>query len=126
MIVRAWVGVFILVFCGSFSANGTASNKVADTEINYLIQAVGNSGCDFLRNGTEHSPKDAESHMRLKYKNGKRWAGSAEQFIERLATKSSWTGKPYYLLCKGKQPQLSSTWMTDQLSAYRASKNKPL
>ncbi|MBV1916253.1 MAG: DUF5329 domain-containing protein [Pseudomonadales bacterium] len=124
--MRAWIAVLVLLFCGGVTASGAASDKVADAEINYLIQAVGNSGCTFLRNGTEHSPKDAENHMRLKYKNGKRWIDSAEQFIERLATKSSWTGTPYYLLCKGKEPQLSSIWMTDQLAAYRASKNNPL
>ena len=115
------IGILVLFFCGGV----TAGNSDADTEISYLIQAVGDSGCTFLRNGTEHSPQDAANHMRLKYKNGKRWVNSAEQFIERLATKSSWTGKPYYLLCEGAEPQLSNAWMRHQLTLYRAYKIEP-
>ena len=112
------IGVLLLLFCSGV----TAGDNDAGTEIEYLIQAVGNSGCTFVRNGTEHSPQDAASHMHLKYKNGKRWVNSTEQFIDRLATKSSWTSKPYYLLCEGAEPQLSNAWMHDQLTLYRATK----
>ena len=32
---------------------------------------------------------------------GKRYAGSAEVFIDRLASKSSWSGEPYQMICDG-------------------------
>ena len=40
-------------------------------------------------------------HLELKYSRGKRYADSAEAFIDRLARKSSWSGEPYQLICDG-------------------------
>ena len=67
----------------------------AKTEIRSLIQAVRESGCEFDRNGARHKAERAAEHLELKYARGERYAGSAEAFIERLATGSSWTGEPY-------------------------------
>ena len=73
----------------------------AETEIRSLIQAVAESGCEFDRNGSLHSAEAAAEHLELKYARGKRYADSAEAFIERLASKSSWSGKPYQMICDG-------------------------
>ena len=111
------MGFFIvLTFSGP-----TVGDEIADAEVEYLLRAVGQSGCTFTRNGTEHSPEKAESHLRLKYENGKRWANDADQFIERLATKSSWSGRLYYLQCGDDDPQPSGDWLKNQLAAYRQS-----
>ena len=34
-----------------------------ETEINYLLKYIGNSGCVFMRNGNEHDSQDARKHM---------------------------------------------------------------
>ena len=57
-------------------------------------------------------------HLELKYSRGKRYADSAEAFIDRLARKrkSSWSGEPYQLICDGeKQP--AGDWLTMRLEA---------
>ena len=91
----------------------------ADTEIRALIQAVAESECEFNRNGSLHSPEAAAAHLELKYSRGKRYADSAEAFIERLASKSSWSGKPYQMICDG-QTQPTGDWFTATLQDIRA------
>lgn len=90
-----------------------------EVEIEYLITSVGESGCTFIRNGSRHDAEDAASHMRLKYKRGKRYATTAELFIERLASKSSFSGKPYAIECPGRDPVPSGDWLTARLQEYR-------
>ena len=92
----------------------------AETEIRSLIQAVAESGCDFERNGSLHSAEVAAAHLELKYSRGKRYADSAEAFIKRLASKSSWSGKPYQMICDG-QTQSTGDWLTAALQGIRVS-----
>ncbi|WOJ98499.1 DUF5329 domain-containing protein [Congregibacter brevis] len=110
-----------LVFLLSSAFSAADSADVVDQEITFLIASVEKSGCVFVRNGDEHSSEDAADHLRLKYRRGKRYAGSAEQFIERLASESSWTGKPYYIQCEDTGDHLSKDWLTAQLLSFRAS-----
>ena len=91
----------------------------ADTEIRALIQAVAESNCEFNRNGSMHSAEAAAAHLELKYSRGKRYADSAEAFIERLASKSSWSGKPYQMICDG-EAQPAGDWLTAILQDIRA------
>ena len=90
----------------------------ADTEIRALIQAVAESECEFNRNGSLYSAETAAEHLELKYARGKRYADSAEAFIERLASKSSWSGKPYQMICDG-QTQPTGDWLTATLEDIR-------
>lgn len=90
----------------------------ADTEIEYLLEFIASSGCTFVRNGDDHDSMDAADHLRLKYSRGKRYVDSAEQFIDRLATQSSWSGDPYTVTCEGKT-QPSAQWLHRALAQYR-------
>ncbi|NCF38249.1 MAG: hypothetical protein GWP56_18050 [Gammaproteobacteria bacterium] len=90
-----------------------------EAEIEYLISAVGESGCTFIRNGSRHDAENAASHMRMKYRRGKRYATTAELFIERLASKSSISGKLYFIECEGLEPVPSGAWLTARLEDYR-------
>ena len=87
-------------------------------EVDYLIRHVGESGCTYTRNGTDHDSEDAADHLRLKYSRGKRYVGNAEQFIDRLASESSWTGKPYSITCDG-VTEPSGEWLHKALDEYR-------
>ena len=112
MIYRTFLCLLLL-----FPGAGLA-DAVDETEISYLLDFVANSGCLFVRNGDEHSSVDAAAHLRLKYSRGKRYVDSAEDFIGSLATESSWSGKPYTVICDG-QSQTSAQWLQRTLSAYR-------
>ncbi|MEK9593356.1 MAG: DUF5329 domain-containing protein [Luminiphilus sp.] len=98
--------------------SSTYAQTDAEAEITALIAAVRESGCEFNRNGSLHSAEAAAEHLELKYSRGKRYADSAEAFIERLASKSSWSGKPYEMICDG-ETQPAGDWLTATLVALR-------
>ena len=93
--------------------------KVSEQEIDHLLETVAGSGCIFIRNGKEHNAEAARDHLALKRRKGKRYYSNTEEFIEKLASSSSWSGKPYRIRC-GDDEVLAATWFTDTLSAYRA------
>ena len=90
-----------------------------ESEIEYLLTTIGTSGCEFIRNGKTHSAEDAESHLRMKYKRGKRYAKTAELFIERLATASSLSKRPYEISCDG-GIEPTGEWLKARLDELRS------
>jgi hypothetical protein len=88
-------------------------------EIQYLLDSIGRSNCSFIRNGAVHGAAEAESHLRMKYTRGKSRISTADQFIEHIASKSSWTGNPYYIECPNTERQPAGGWLTDRLTSYR-------
>lgn len=90
----------------------------SDQEIQYLLNTVGDSGCTFTRNGTDHSADEAKDHLAMKYRRAGSRIKTAEAFIKHLATKSSWTGKPYLIQCDGESVP-SRDWLTERLDSYR-------
>ena len=94
------------------------ATAAADREIQYLLEFVELSGCDFERNGATHESADAADHLRLKYRRGSRYVSTAEQFIDRLASKSSWTGKAYTVTCVG-QVRPAEQWLHEALDNFR-------
>ena len=108
------VCTFILVLIVSTSY---ASNQDAE-QIEYLLAAVGNSGCVFIRNGGEHAAGDAEKHLRMKYRRGKKWATTVEKFISRIGTQSSISRKPYMMRCEKKGTRPTADWLRERLLEY--------
>jgi Family of unknown function (DUF5329) len=96
-----------------------AADEAAQAEIEHLLAFVATSGCSFQRNGTDHSAADAADHLRLKYRRGGKYVGDAEQFIDRLASESSWTGRPYTVTCDG-HTEPSGAWLHRELDRFRA------
>ncbi len=94
-------------------------------EINDLLQLVESSDCIFIRNGSEHDAEDAADHLRLKLKRGKKYVDTTEQFIDRLASESSWTGKPYTIRCPNQDEQLTGAWLHQLLDSMRAARQAP-
>ena len=95
------------------------ASETSEEEISYLISFVSASGCTFHRNGTDHPATEAAEHLQLKIRRGSRYADSAEHFIDRLASASSWSGKPYRVTCEGKT-EPSRDWLYRALGQHRA------
>ena len=98
---------------------GIAQASDAAAEIEYLVSTVGASDCTFIRNGKRHTAEDAEDHLRMKYRRGKKYASTTEDFIAYLASASSWTKKPYYIECAGNEAVPTGDWLTAHLDEYR-------
>ena len=96
----------------------------ARAEVDALLSRLQSSGCEFNRNGSWHSGADAKAHLlkKLDYLERKNLVNSAEQFIERGATGSSMSGKPYLVRCTGKATVESAQWLKAQLAQLRAAK----
>ncbi len=98
---------------------GARADDEVPPEIDYLLRSIGDSGCVFIRNNERHDSREAEDHLRMKYRVGKRYAPTSEKFIERLASKSSLSRKLYYVECKGEEKMLSGDWLMQRLGEYR-------
>jgi hypothetical protein len=112
------ITINIVVVC-MLLVSGIAFSASMDEEIDFLLDTVGNSNCVFTRNGKDHAAEDARDHLQMKRKRGKRYFDSSEEFIERLASKSSWSGKPYFIQC-GDEPRVTAKeWFTTLLEQHR-------
>ena len=109
-----WFIALILLSISQFSDAATP-----EQEINHLIDFVAKSDAVFIRNGIEHSSQDAAEHLAMKYRKAPRYAKTAEKFIENLASKSSWSGKPYKVRLSNGSLLNAKDWLSNELKEYR-------
>jgi hypothetical protein len=95
---------------------------VADTEIRALIAQLGESSCRFQRNGRWYDAAAAQAHLQRKYDWARRrdMEGDAEAFIERAASRSSFSGRAYRVACPGRPEVDAGDWFRLRLDALRA------
>lgn len=110
--------IAVLILSGLMQSAASAAE--VPTEIDYLLTTMGSSDCTFIRNGKKYDAEDAEAHLRMKYKRGRRYASTTEKFIEKLASQSSMSKKPYFIACEGAERIESGAWLTQLLIEYRA------
>ena len=93
----------------------------ASAEIDHLRDYLAGSGCRFERNGQWHDVASARKHIDRKYRYlvDRDQVASAEQFIERAASTSSSSGKPYRVQCGDAKPVAASRWFTEELRRLR-------
>ena len=72
-------------------------------------------GAKFIRNGTAYDAKTAGKFLRAKWDRNKDEVKTAGDFIEKLATKSSTSGKPYMIRFKDGKEVESGGYLTEQL-----------
>ncbi|WP_422506282.1 DUF5329 domain-containing protein [Stenotrophomonas sp. GZD-301] len=108
----------LLAAAGGASA---APSETARREIAALIGALDGSSCRFQRNGSWHDAVEARAHLQRKYDYllRKDKVDTAEQFIERAASQSSMSGKPYRIACPGQPEQTAAVWFGARLKALR-------
>lgn len=63
--------------------------------IDYLLERLGRSPYNFIRNETAYSNARAVMHLRWKYLRYHKDAGTAEAFVDRVAVGSKKTGREY-------------------------------
>ena len=104
-----------------------AQAETAQIEINFLLGYIGGSGCEFYRNGTWHDAQAAQAHLKDKYRYliARGLVATAEDFIEKAATKSSFTGEPYQVKCNGGASVTTQVWLQKELVRFRAFNKKP-
>lgn len=121
MAMRAITAGLLIVLSAS-TAHATPSAQ-AKREIQGLMDALSASSCEFQRNGTWHGRDEARKHLQRKYDYllKKNLVDTAEQFIERAASKSSLSGRAYQVRCPGQPAQPAAAWFTARLETLRGS-----
>ena len=117
----SWLGIALAMALLVAQTQANTLPSAARAEIGALLSTLATSGCRFNRNGSWYSASDARTHLQRKfdYLAGKDAIASAEQFIERAATQSSTTGRPYWVQCGGQAAEPSRVWLASQLRAMR-------
>jgi hypothetical protein len=94
-------------------------DAVGDTEaarIRQLIDHVRSlEGAVFIRNGEEHTPAEAADHLQRKWEAAGDQITTADQFIERLASRSSTSGEPYVIRFANGKETPSGEYLREQL-----------
>jgi hypothetical protein len=118
----ATVAAFTLGLCAVITPLArSAVPEAARVEIVELLRRVGASGCLFRRNGVDYGATRGEEHLHGKFDALVRRDGvvSAEDFIERAATRSSLSGLAYEVRCPDAPALPSRLWLLDQLAQMR-------
>ena len=111
----------LIVVLNILPAARAAAPSVAQIEINHLLGLIGQSGCEFFRNGTWYDAQRAQAHLRAKYDAliASNQIKTAEDFIEKAASNSSMSGQPYQIRCGGGAAMTTNQWFGAALARFR-------
>lgn len=120
-VVRLRAALIALLLTAALVPARAAPPVAAQLEISFLLGYVEGSGCEFYRNGTWSNSQAAQAHLRDKYDYlvVRNQVDTAEQFIDRAATRSSISGLPYQVRCHGAATVSSQQWLRDELARLR-------
>jgi hypothetical protein len=114
-----WLASMLVVLVAVMTAP-PARAMDAKAEIAALMETIRTSDCIFIRNGTEYDAKAAADHVQAKYDYYRREIASAEDFIDKAASGSMISGKPYKVRCPGAAETTAAEWLRGKLKALRA------
>jgi hypothetical protein len=108
------IGRFITITFLLLTAAST-SHMSDSQKIRALLVAIERSNLIFIRNGVEHSAKEAREHLERKLSRAGSLIRTPEQFIEHIASKSSISGTPYYVKYPDGSTMRTSIWLRIKL-----------
>jgi hypothetical protein len=110
--------VTAFVILAVFSGTVNAQDNIEKRKIEFLISSVENlKGAKFIRNGTEHTGKEAAEYLRMKLQNALA-VQTADDFIRLCASKSMITGKPYMIRLSDGKAIESEEYFREKLKEY--------
>jgi hypothetical protein len=99
----------LTVVCGQ---RAFAISPEQEKRVNALLDLLGKENSTvFIRNGKEYPAEDAVSHLRLKFGKTKKRLETAEQFIDKVGSSSSVSGKPYLIRKPGEEAQPAGPYL---------------
>ena len=103
----------------SFKADSPSLDADAEREIKYLLRALLLSGMKYERRGKERPISLLYATLYAKYKSLRGALASAEDFVDKVATKSV-LGRSYYIVDKEGNRHALRDWMLETLEKRRA------
>lgn len=108
--------IMTIFLLSSFALSAApASNLTEDEKILKLYDAILNAEAVFIRNGSEHTAREAVDHLKMKRDYAGDRIKTARQFINYLATKSSISGSLYYVKLTDGSKVPSGQWLHARL-----------
>ena len=123
--MRTLIGLALLSIAATLAHGGDLA-PTAKAEIDALLKRLETSACQFYRNGTWYDGSAAKDHLQTKldYLVKKGGVTTSEEFIEKVAAKSSLSGQPYKVRCPNEQEQPCAVWLTNELRRLREAHSK--
>lgn len=100
---RRWCMLLSFAVCSVLMTSFLRGAEMTEqAKIESLISTIESlSDATFVRNGSEYNAKNAAKFLRGKWDANRKDIHTARDFIDKAATKSSTTGKPYMIRPKG-------------------------
>jgi hypothetical protein len=121
--------IALLVFVSVAVAADPAQKEkplTEDQKIEALIKHVAElKDAQFVRNDKEHDAKAAAEHLRKKWDYAKKEIKTARDFVDKIASKSSTTGKPYLIRFKNGREVKAGEYLLERLKEIEAGKKNP-
>ena len=119
-----WAAILVLLCAWPLTALRAEPTPLMQAEVDYLLSYVETSGCSFYRNGSWYDGPQAKAHLRTKYDYlvTRHLIASADEFIDKGASSSSFSGKPYKIKCGASAEVASGPWFHEVLLRFRAAR----
>ena len=126
------VGISLMAFA-VIPASSYAGTKAKDPaaelrKIDALLETVKTADVTFIRNGSDYTAQEGYEHLRKKLKAAQNsWFAppkdewTARLFIEKVASRSTLSGKPYQVRFKDGKVLETRVWLGEKLRAMEAS-----
>ena len=105
---------------GSAALKAADLSPVEETQIEALIASIERmTDATFIRNGRPYGAAAAAEFLRRKWRHREADVGSADDFIEKVASFSSTTGQPYRIRFSDGRETPCATFLRTELSSLR-------
>jgi Fe-S oxidoreductase len=123
---RFWRAALLTLLLGASALLAQAAPSAAEEKlIDTLILRVSKmDAMIFLRNGNEYTAADAAKHMQAKYDYFKKELVTAEDFIDRCASRSEMTGQAYKVKLTNGAVKDANEFLNSELRALRQQAKK--
>jgi hypothetical protein len=117
------IPLFAGVFAALFLALGAAADTLPPAErrkIESLLAAVERlPDAVFVRNGKSYPPRSAAKFLRAKWDDRAADVRNADEFITKVATRSSTTGKPYLVRYADGREVETAVFLREKLAKFK-------
>jgi hypothetical protein len=104
----------------SFVGKLAQQSETEKSKIEYLLHEVESlQGVKFWRNGSSYDTKAAADHLRMKWKKAGSAIKTAKDFIEKIGSESSVSGKAYQIEFKDGKKVETRTFFYQKLGAWK-------
>jgi hypothetical protein len=120
--MKTFVQLMLAFVLGLVAVAASAKAPLSETQkIEALIDSIQSlKGAVFIRNGSEYSADQAAHHLRMKWDKAGSRVKTAEDFIEKCASKSSMSGEKYQIRFSNGKTEYSEDFFHEQLRKMSA------